>query len=385
MKKSLVVILLSLFAVIRTQAQTPDWDRIKIGQPVAEVQNERLILTFDVSADKKAVKRKEARVLTPVLTDGRYSLPLSSIVVRGAGFKALQKNNAELSDLARNNRTVWVENGRTALYRVEIPMQSWMWGVDLVLNGTDVLPRERKEMAPRTLASGLQIRYPAAPLTDTEPPVIPWDRIGGEKPFTTADLLAERHPYVVREPMYGEMDPFDIYADERENAAVVHFHVGSHYISPQYKDNELILSELSDVINHLTAAEDCRIERVLLAGFASPEGSLDSNERLAYDRAAAIKEHLLRTTDLPYHRILLYNGSVDWRTLRKSVENSNLREKEAVIDIIDGPRGDYRDTRLARLQQLNGGNTYYRLLRDFFPGLRSGTLIRIYYKNEAPQ
>ena len=383
MKRHLVFILSSLLAVIGAGAQTPDWNKVSIGRPAVETQGEQVVVTFEVSAARRSVKSTEALVFTPVLTDGVYSLSLPAVVVRGGGFRKLEKRHAWLAELPQEN-TLWLKNGGTASYRAAVPYQRWMSSTNLLLNTLAVRTRTQEEGPVRTLATGLSsngYRW-GAPATSNVPVVIPWERVGQPEPFSTGDLIAERHPFVMREPVFGEKDPFDIYTSELESTMIVHFHVGQHTIVPHYRNNEALLNELTGVIERLQAAGDCRIERVLLAGFASPEGELDDNEQLAYNRAMAIKEHLLRYTSLPYHRILLYNGSVDWRGLRRLVEHSDLREKYDIISIIDAPQPD-GDRRIDRLKQMNGGSTYNRLMRDFFPQLRSGTLIRIYYKNEA--
>jgi outer membrane protein OmpA-like peptidoglycan-associated protein len=386
MKKHLVFLLLSMLAAASAGAKTPDWDKLNTSRAAMELQGERLVVTFDVSAARKTVASKEAWVFTPVLTDGINSLSLPAIVVRGSGLRALEKRNPWLAELTQGG-ALSVKNGESAAYRAEVAFQSWREGRNLMLNGLSVRTRTQEEAPVRMLASGIQwsntgSRWSAPAITG--PVVIPWERIGQETPFSTGDLMAEQYPFIMRDPVFGEEDPFDIHIQEPESTTIIRFHVGSSEIVPNFRNNEELLKGLTAVIDRLQAAGDSRIERVLLAGFASPEGEAGDNERLAYNRAAAVKEHLLRNTSLPYYRILLYNGSIDWRGLRRMVELSDLFEKYEVISIIDAPQPD-GDNRLARLKQLNGGSTYNRLLRDFFPGLRSGTLIRIYYKNEAPQ
>lgn len=384
MKRHLVFILLSMLAVIGAGAQTPDWNKLNIDRAAVELRGERVVVTFDVSAARKTVKSKEAWVFMPVLTDGSSALSLPAVVVRGNCFKSLQKHHTWLSGLEQDNRTLWLKNGRAASYRVEIPYSPWMNGSNLVTNGLTITSRGQSEAPVRTLATALLTNspYSSGYPAHQGPVVIHWERIGQQTPFTTGDLMAERYPFLMRDPGAGAEDPFTIHTAERETTRIIHFRTGSHRIEPKYRNNEDLLKELTSVIDRLQSAEDSRIERILIAGFASPEGELDNNEQLAYNRAMAVKEHLLRNTTLPYYRILLYNGSVDWQGLRNLVEHSDLFEKYEVISVIDEPRPD-GDNRLSRLKQLNGGRTYSRLMRDFFPQLRSGTLIRIYYKNEA--
>ena len=211
---------------------------------------------------------------------------------------------------------------------------------------------------------------------------IPWDRIMTDLPDpTTADRLAQTHSFVVPVPWDGIPGPLANYMADPESALTIHFNTGRRDIVPDFRKNGEALDQLISIIERLLLAHDCKIERIVLAGFASPEGSLSFNMRLAANRSVALKEYLLKKTELADSQIQVANGSVDWAGLRTLVEQGNMRDKAEVLAVINNPPPG-EDNRLARLQQLNGGAPYRHLLNYYFPSLRSGTLIRLYYQNK---
>ena len=134
----------------------------------------------------------------------------------------------------------------------------------------------------------------------------------------------------------------------------------------------------------LTASQDSKVARIVVAGFASPEGTQAVNERLAGQRADAIVDFLLANSGVDGRLISLYNGGPDWYGLREMVATSDLPDKHAVTDIIDNtPVWAVQGAdRLSKLKALSGGRTYNYMLRNYFPQLRQAAFIRVYYTNE---
>jgi hypothetical protein len=123
----------------------------------------------------------------------------------------------------------------------------------------------------------------------------------------------------------------------------------------------------------------------VIVGFSAPEGALDEKETFAMERAAATRDFITANSRVDPAVISIYNGSVDWTTLRTLVSKSNMPEKYKVLAIIDNVPawGNVRNKgRLAQLMELNGGEEF-RYMRDvFFPQLRqTGAYVKVYYEN----
>ncbi|MCL2727123.1 MAG: DUF3868 domain-containing protein [Bacteroidales bacterium] len=183
----------------------------------------------------------------------------------------------------------------------------------------------------------------------------------------------------------AQQSDLDLFIDEnRDEALSIYFKQGSDVVDRLYADNGYALVDMISSIRAIQSSNDCRIVRVIIAGFASPEGPFLFNDRLAWERAVAVKEIMLNNTNLSNRIVSIYNGSVDWRGLYRLVAESDMYHKYQILNIIDlAPIvGDHRYAgRLDELKRLNGGEPYKYMLNNIFPLLRNAAYIKIYYEN----
>lgn len=118
---------------------------------------------------------------------------------------------------------------------------------------------------------------------------------------------------------------------------------------------------------------------VIVKGAASPEGPYDNNVRLSRERTQRLMEFLRGDSDLP----LFQNNSnsqfitEDYGylvTLMKRADDPEAAQVEAIWNQCNG------DERLCkqRLRALNGGRTWNRLLKVYFPTLRQSRVVMWY-------
>lgn len=118
-------------------------------------------------------------------------------------------------------------------------------------------------------------------------------------------------------------------------------------------------------------------------GGASPEGAYWNNERLARQRAQALVDTLGHYVQLPEDQQFdIVTIPEDYEYLAILIARSDDPEKEAILDVIDRYRGDDLATKDA-LRRLNGGTTWYRLLTNYFPQLRSARVIFYFVSLDA--
>jgi hypothetical protein len=100
----------------------------------------------------------------------------------------------------------------------------------------------------------------------------------------------------------------------------------------------------------------------------------------------AVRKYLIDNTGLQESDVSLYNGSEDWWGLQLLVAASDLRDKADILRIIDTvplmSRDGRQKVRLQQLKELNGGVSYRYMAEHFFPLLRNGAFIRVYYDNK---
>ena len=118
------------------------------------------------------------------------------------------------------------------------------------------------------------------------------------------------------------------------------------------------------------------LRHVIVRGAASPEGPYDNNCRLSRARTLRLLNFL--GTKLENHfdasRIQYSSICEDYEYLVLLMRQAHDAEAEAVADVWRTCAGDERLCK-SRLQALNGGRLWQRLLKDYFPQLRQARVM----------
>ncbi len=173
---------------------------------------------------------------------------------------------------------------------------------------------------------------------------------------------------------------YEILLSDRQNStAKLIFKTGSAVIDPDYKGNNDVLEDVAHALELIRQDPNAILEKIVIAGYASPEGSLATNTRLAEARAQAVKKYLLGRMNAPDDIFELYNGREDWDGLREMVDSSAMAGREQVLSIL-GAYTMEQQVRKDKLKQLDHGAPYRYMLENFYPELRSGGYIQVYYR-----
>ena len=139
------------------------------------------------------------------------------------------------------------------------------------------------------------------------------------------------------------------------------------------KVRPIVLEKIRRMIDLVQDDKDLTIKRIVIVGYASPEGSLAMNERLSEGRAKALRDYLQsRYPAIPGSLYSIRFGGENWDDLVKAVQTSDMPDKQAVLDIID--RYSIIGGREAKLMALKGGTPWRYMLREMFPSLRKVTV-----------
>lgn len=207
-----------------------------------------------------------------------------------------------------------------------------------------------------------------------------------EEEISTGDKLAQSYLYITPYEKFSPLRDFEpLLAEERKHAITVHFVQGGYSVSESYGDNRQALTDIMSSIRILENSVDSEVVAVVVAGFTSPEGNYEANERLAARRAESVKTYILNRSGVRADQIRVYAGGIDWQGLRMLVEASDMPSRQAVLDIIDNtPVWDAQRQigRHGELMRLGGGAPYRYMLREFFPDMRNAAYIRVYYRNK---
>ena len=136
----------------------------------------------------------------------------------------------------------------------------------------------------------------------------------------------------------------------------------------------------ADGVKNLQAAikdakenEKKEINKIEVAGYASPDGAQDLNEKLAKNRQKVAQDFLKR--DLKKNKL---NNAIesnitaeDWDGFQKAMENSNMQDKDLVLRVLSM----YSDPEEREAQIKNLSSVYGTIADEILPALRRSRLI----------
>lgn len=163
-----------------------------------------------------------------------------------------------------------------------------------------------------------------------------------------------------------------------DDSISIFYPTGYRYVDPSFKDNDTRLEQLLQAIEHRQPGLRPRI--VVYSG-ASPDGTVEHNNRLSRNRADELADYLLAHTQLPDSLIEKRAAGIFWRELRRLVQTSATPYRDEVLQILDETcledtvaDADARACK-RRLMDLRAGVPYRYMRHHLFPRLRSSAVI----------
>ncbi|MFI3315155.1 MAG: DUF3575 domain-containing protein [Rikenellaceae bacterium] len=163
-------------------------------------------------------------------------------------------------------------------------------------------------------------------------------------------------------------------------------------------DGELNREALYKLKSHITQFNQdslLLLDSVVVASYTSPEGGITSNKTLSENRANSVKEFLLNDCKLSPEILKISLRGTDWDALHLLVQNSSIKNKEQLADIIenvpvetwgketpDARWSSLLDSRNRQLMILNRGIPYLEMDSTLFPLLRKANITFYYTQNE---
>lgn len=130
---------------------------------------------------------------------------------------------------------------------------------------------------------------------------------------------------------------------------------------------------LQAAIKDAKANEKKEISKIEVSGYASPDGGMTLNEKLAQNRQKAAANFLKK--DLKKNKVA--NGveanitAEDWEGFQKAMENSNMQDKDLVLRVLSM----YSDPEEREAQIKNLSSVYGTIAEEILPALRRSRLI----------
>ena len=364
MKKIFLIIL----AVIAFEAQAMKPSDVRAVNANISKTGNMLHVEFDILTTNFSSNQRVK--LIPVIYNGDNSwktLEAMTLVGRKRDIYDMRAN-ADNDGTVREH--VKRKNQPAIKYYAAVPYEEWMQyvslSVDMIFEGcctqTDTLMQN---------ASEPQLTYyEPTPYFDTTP--LHYE-------------LSELEQYSLNNPLLYSMEDYpnryDILTKDRSKDSIeIIFTVGSAKIDMKLQHNKEMFEALGKAFRLIDEDPNATLKHIMIAGYASPEGSLALNTKLAQQRAFAVKESIKSLLTNHNDDVFeLFNGRENWNGLREQVENSNMPEKNEILEIIDAHTME-QEIRKIRLKVLRGGAPYRYMLDNFYPALRSAGYVQVYYE-----
>jgi outer membrane protein OmpA-like peptidoglycan-associated protein len=181
-------------------------------------------------------------------------------------------------------------------------------------------------------------------------------------PGSTAVNSRYRFNYLVPD-QESEKNRFEI------GTAFLEFPQGGSTINPTFRNNQNELDKINQLISMLLSDPDIQVSNIEMRGYASPEGSAQTNFNLSSQRANAMREYFIRRlTTIPPSTFITGVGGEDWEGLKNLLDNYSVDYREEILSLIQTVQD--LDIREQRIRNLGGGEPYRQLFRDLYPKLR---------------
>lgn len=334
MKKLLLTLSLVIFAAI-SYGQNSKRD-MKIDNAKLAKQGNEAVLTLDAYTNK-CVRRRQLMTLSPRLTYNGVEVKATNFEVAGKGKARQLRRKEKKAGIVATSQRYGIKN--KIVYTYPAVYDAKMVESKLFIDRT--IQRCKKKTLPT-----LEI-----PLT-IDPSMIP------------APVVQE--PVKVVTPKETNLD---IILDD-----AVSYKVGKSALDMDLKNNKESADKIIKAINEIKATKGAKITSISISGFASPEGSLELNNRLSQERAISFMEAIIPATELEKWTFKVEAGGENWGQLKSLVEASDLKTKESIVKVLDTVEDP--TARQAKLQSMAA---YNYMFKNFYPKLRNAGSVKINY------
>lgn len=134
--------------------------------------------------------------------------------------------------------------------------------------------------------------------------------------------------YLVRRYMINRSD---------DNGYSIRYRINTAKLVSTLDDNSKELAGINAFVENLMKDTLMHVRSVKITGYSSPDGPVKFNETLAKNRAADFKNYVDRKYGFSKKfKVTTASVAEDWEMCRSLVAQSNVPDKQAVLEVIDG-------------------------------------------------
>lgn len=175
---------------------------------------------------------------------------------------------------------------------------------------------------------------------------------------------------------------------EVRDSVEIYFRQGKIDLVPSLNGNQSALDRIADSLRTAYSDSVYRLQKILVVGGASPEGSVKFNKWLSEKRAGVLFDYLSRYGELPDSMKTAQFLGRDWNGLIDMVQNDpqvpyrdeTLATLRSIAAEVRGGGTAAKGDPLLRIKRLRGGVPYLYMYTHHFPALRASRLYLWYEK-----
>ena len=310
-------------------------------------------VTFDLNTDETNLPVRRKEVILPYIYNEKDTLFLDVVEIYGKGrYKRERQVNAINGDRhweLGENQTLKKEG--IYKYESEVPLKRWMKVANLGIRRQIVGCACEDDLADENLAKASLF----------------------EDPQVQRRLPAYQLAEVARKWDFGQ--------DELE----IVFKVSKTDIDSTVFNNEITFGKILDAVDKIHQNPLYKIEKLHVAGYASPEGSPNFNRWLGINRAKALIRYIVEHRPeygLTENNFEIHNGEENWEGLRRLLVDADVERKAEVIEIIDNT-GLSAEAKKREIKKLDSGKVWKQMLEEVYPHLRNARYLAVYYDSTS--
>ncbi len=258
---------------------------------VLEMHGGEVDMTVDVNYPAKYFHKKAIVTLTPVLRYEGGETELNPLVLQG-------------EDVTENNKSISFDGGGKGSVSNTFEYEEAMMRSELYLNAVASIKDKTAELGEVKLADGI----------------------------VTTPLLVQKDPNVI------------LFGDNYKQIVPKNYMADIQYVinRADVRNSEITKAEiemLNDTLNAADELERLELKGLEISAYASPDGELDLNTRLAERRKTSADRYLsgqLRKANIEVAEELMSMMSTpeDWEGFKKLMEESDIQDKEMILRVL---------------------------------------------------
>ena len=336
-----------LFAILPLTAFAGE---VKVTKPTLTLENDTLTLDFDFNVEEVKVNSTQSYAFTPVLFYGKSYQTLPPVVVSGKKHFKMRRKDRRIAKKGDYTQPYTIVKGKSADrqdridYKISIPYQEWMSKADMW-----ILQEGKKDC----LIDLPEIQIIEPEIVE-EAPALPQKGAICEPCMNMVSYLTPtEQPLKIR---------------SEQNTLYIEYAVGGTEFKADYKNNSAELQKLKETLNPLTEGDLITFKAINICGYASPDGSAKTNDRVATKRADSFALYLKGSYNFQDSILKVTSAGEDWDSLVKMLEEDKPDYADKALEIIN--KYTNPDVREARLKSGLGSASYRAMMNEYYPRLR---------------